>query len=120
MLMLFAENENRDPFIDPETGDMAIVTGAAAVGQLSKSRMEAQRNEMKYAKDQGMPMFQTAFNQFNPSQFEAAARTIILGTTDVTGIQSFSMSSVDGVLSYTAVMTTVYDETTTITGIAAQ
>ena len=120
MLMLFAENENRDPFIDPETGDMAIVTGAAAVAQLSKSRVEAQRNEMKYANNEGMPMFLTAFNQLNPSQFEAAARTIILATTDVTGIESFTMSSVDGVLSYTAVITTVYDESVTITGIATQ
>jgi hypothetical protein len=119
MLMVFAENENRDPYIDPETGDQAVLFGAPAVAQLCKSRVEAQRNEMKYAADQGMPTFQTAFNTFNPQQFEAAARTIILATTDVTGIESFSMYQDGNTLYYTAVITSVYDQVT-ITGIANQ
>lgn len=119
MLIVFAEDENGDMYIDPATGDQAILTGAAAVAQLCKSRIEAQRGEMRYAADQGMPTRATAFDTFNPHQFEAAARTIILGTTDVTGIESFSMYRDGNTLNYTAVITTNYGSTT-IGGTATQ
>jgi hypothetical protein len=116
---VFAEDENNDPYIDPDTGDQAVLTGAAAVGQVCKSRIQAQRGEMKYAADQGMPTFSTAFNTFNPQQFEAAARTIILGTPYIIGIQSFSMYTNANTLYYTAVIQTQYGQTT-VTGVAAQ
>lgn len=119
MLIVFAEDENGDTYIDPDTGDQAILTGADAVGQLCKSRIEAQRGEMRYAADQGMPTRATAFDTFNPHQFEAAARAIILGTTDVTGIESFSMYQNANTLYYTAVITTNYG-TTTIGGTTTQ
>ena len=112
MLIVFAENANRDIYIDPTTGDQAVLTGAAAVGQLCKSRIEAQRGEMKYATDQGMPTFETALNVFNPQQFEAAARTIIQDTPYVTGIESFGMYSNDGVLNYQAVINSQFGQTT--------
>lgn len=118
MTTTIAENANRDMFLDG-SGNVAFYSAADAVGQLCKSRIEAQRGEMKYATNQGMPTGQTAFNQFNPLQFEAAARMIITGTsTDVTGVTSFSMYSNDNVLNYTAVIATIYGQTT-ITGIAS-
>ena len=112
MFIVFAENANRDTYIDPATGDQAILTGADAVAQLCKSRIEAQRGEMVYATDQGMPMRSTAFDTFNPHQFEAAARTIILGTQHVTGIESFSMYRDGNTLNYSAVITTAFGSTT--------
>jgi hypothetical protein len=117
-LILFAENANRDTYIDPTTGDQAIVIDAEAVALLAKSRVEAQRGEMRYAANQGMPTFETAFNTFNPKQFEAAARTIILGTTGVTGIQSFTLQKNGNELDYVAVIQTVFGQTATITGTA--
>ena len=119
MLTIFAENENRDPYIDPTTGDLAVLTGAAAVGQLCKSRMEAQRYEMIYAMNQGMPTRAVAWDTFNPQQFEAAARLILLDTVDVVSVESFSMSNDDNTLAYTAVIQTIYGQTT-INGVAAQ
>jgi hypothetical protein len=105
-------------------GNIAFFTDAApnnaiATGQLCKSRIEAQRGEMKYAADSGMPTAQTAFNTFNPKQFEAAARAIITNTPNVTGVESFSMYSNANVLNYSTVIDTVYGQTT-ITGLAGQ
>lgn len=123
MTMVFAENAKRDVYIDPATGDQAILldmTGnAAATGQLCKSRIEAQRGEMRYATDKGMPTAATAFNTFNPQQFEAAARSIILGTPNVTGIQSFSMYRDGNTLNYAAAIITIYGNTI-ITGTTTQ
>jgi hypothetical protein len=115
MTLVFAENANRDIYIDPTTGDLAVLTGAAATAQLCKSRIEAQRKEMKYAADQGMPTMDTAFNTFNPHQFEAAARAIILATPNVTSIQSFDMYQNGGTLNYSIVIQSS-DGTATITG----
>jgi len=119
MTLVFAENTNRDTYIDPTTGDQAIVTGAAAVGLLCKSRIEAQRGEMKYAATKGLPAKATAFDTFNPQQFEAAARTIISGTPGVTAIQSFSMYKDGNTLNYSATIITIHG-LITITGTAAQ
>lgn len=119
MLIVFAENTNRDVYIDPATGDLAVLTGAAAVAQLCKSRIEAQRGEMVYAMNQGMPTRATAFDTFNPHQFEAAARTIIQGTPYVTGIESFTMYRDGNTLNYSASITTTYGSTT-IGGTATQ
>lgn len=107
----FAENANRDMYIGSD-GNLAFVTGVQAVAQLCKSRVEAQRNEMIYAMNAGMPDFQTAFDQFNPQQFEAAARLIILATTGVTGITSFTMFKDGNDLNYTAVINTIYGTVT--------
>jgi len=109
-----AENSNRDIYRDPVTGNLAFVSGAYAIAQLCKSRIEAQRGEMIYAADEGMPTRATAWDLFNPKQFEAAARVIILATDGVTSITSFNMSSLNNVLSYTAVINTIYG-TATIT-----
>lgn len=123
MSKVFAENANRDPYIDPSTGDLAMLTdipgNPVATAQICKSRVEAQRGEMKYATDQGMPMMVTAFDSFNPHQFEAAARTIILATPNVKSIVSFSMYRDGNTLYYSTVIDTTYGATTII-GIAAQ
>ena len=67
---------------------------------------------MIYAADSGMPTMATAFNTFNPKQFEAAARTIILATPDVTAVQSFTMYRDGNVLNYAAAITTIYGQAT--------
>lgn len=123
MSKVFAENANRDPYIDPSTGDLAMLTDTignpVATAQICKSRIEAQRGEMKYAADQGMPTMATAFESFNPHQFEAAARTIILATPNVKSISSFSMYRDGNALYYSTVIETTYG-TATINGLAAQ
>lgn len=123
MSKVIAENANRDVYIDPTTGDIAILSDVvgnpAATAQLCKSRVEAQRGEMKYATDQGMPTKATAFDTFNPHQFEAAVRMIILDTPNVVSISSFSMYRDGDTLYYSTTIETTYG-TATINGIATQ
>jgi hypothetical protein len=123
MTIIFAENANNDPYIDPTTGDLAVLTDApgnpAATAQLCKSRIEAQRKEMKYAMDQGMPMMDTAFNTFNPHQFEAAARTILMNTPNVTAVSSFNMYQDGNTLRYSATIDTTFGSAK-INGVATQ
>lgn len=112
MPLVFAENANRDIYIDPTTGDMAVLTDAEAVAQLCKSRIEAQRGEMKYAANTGMPTRATAWDTFNPQQFEAAARAIWLATTGVSAVTSFSMWRDGNTLYYVAQISTIYGTAT--------
>jgi hypothetical protein len=111
MPTVIAENENRDMFRGSD-GNIAMLSGVDAVAQLAKSRMEAQRGEMKYAANSGMPTRATAWDTFNPKQFDAAARSILLGTPGVTGVQSFEMFRDGNDLNYTAVITTIYGTAT--------
>lgn len=110
-MMTIAENDNRDMFVD-SNGNLAFVTDVqgdpVATALVLKSRVEAQRGEMKYATDQGMPTRATAWDTFNPKQYEAAWRLIALATPGVTAIQSFNMYRDANTLNYAAVMTTIY------------
>jgi hypothetical protein len=107
MTTTIAEDENRDLYLGAD-GNIAFLTAAPCVAQLTKSRVESQRGEMMYAADQGMPTRATAWDTFNPKQFEAAARSIITATPDVTGIESFTMQKQDNDLSYQATINTIY------------
>lgn len=111
MSMTIAENENRDLFLTAD-GNLAFLTDApgdaVATALIVKSRVEAQRGEMKYATDQGLPTRQTVWDTFNPKQYEAAWRLIALATPNVTGIQSFNMFRDGNTLFYSAVITTIF------------
>jgi len=115
MSLTIAENANRDMFLGDD-GNIAFLTdvqGAPiATAQLTKSRVESQRGEMMYAKDQGMPTRATAWDRFNPKQFEAAARSIINGTPNVTGVPSFTIQKQGNDLDYVAQVDTIYGPTT--------
>lgn len=102
---------NYDYYIDPKTGDLAILSGANAVGQDCVTAMRAQRNEMQYAMDKGMPTRATVFNGYNKPTFEAAARKVIKGVSGVVGITAFSVSVASNKLSYAATIETVYGTT---------
>lgn len=118
MTTTIAENVNRDMFLGPD-GNVAFISNSTgnpvASAQLTKSRIESQRGEMIYNFNGGMPTRATAFDQFNPNQFEAAARAIINATADVTGVSQFGMYRQNNTLFYTAVITTIWG-VTTVTG----
>lgn len=111
MTTTVAEDANRDMFLGAD-GNVAFLSAAPCIAQLTKSRIEAQRGEMIYAMDQGMPTRATAWDTFNPKQFEAAARSIILATPDVTNIESFDMTKQEDVLNYSATIKTIYGTVT--------
>jgi hypothetical protein len=115
MSTTIAENANRDMYLGDD-GNVAFLTDVAGTpictAQLTKSRVESQRGEMMYAADQGMPTRATAWDTFNPKQFEAAARSIMNRTANVTGVSSFALTQDGNELDYTAEITTTFGTAT--------
>lgn len=105
-----AIDENNDIYMAPN-GNLATVTDLDAVGQNCITAMQAQRGEMMYQVDDGMPSQVVAFDTFNPVQFEAAARTILLNVAGVTEVTAFSVTQVDDAIVYTATILTIYGTT---------
>lgn len=110
MTRTFLSTEQNDLFLDAK-GDIAVGTGLEAVAANCKTAIQAQLGEMMFAADQGMPTLATAWDNYNPVQFEAAARTILRGVPDVVEVVSFVVERVAGVLRYTARIRTIFGET---------
>lgn len=106
----FAVDANNDLFLDA-SGNLAFVTGVNAVGQNCQTAVKAQRGEMILAMNKGMPTRATAWDQYNPSQFEAAVRSIILSVDGVLSITAFAMVKQDNDLKYVASIHTIYGPT---------
>jgi len=88
--------------------NLALVSGPDAIAQNCTTAVQALQNEMMYAMQNGMPMFQTAWDNFNPYQFEAAARNTLAAVEGVLSVQSFALTSANNALSYTAQITTTF------------
>lgn len=111
MTFTFAINENGDTYLDGN-GNIATLTGAEAVGQNCVTAMRAQRGEMQYAMQDGMPTAATAFDTYNPIAFEAAARAVIKKVQGVISITSFTVKRVENTLNYAATIQTIFGQTT--------
>lgn len=98
-------NDNNDIFVGTD-GNIAISTGAPAILQNTRTAMQAQRGEMQYAIDDGMPTRLTAFDGFNPTQFEAAARAVIGAVAGVNAVNEFEAVNNAGTVEYSAVIST--------------
>ena len=115
MLRTFAINDKNDFALD-RAGNTQVLEGAFAVSDVCRNAVQDQLGEMLYAMSEGMPTAATVFNNYNPSQFEAAARGIILGVPGVREIESFTVNRTGDVLRYTAVITLTTAEQVTING----
>lgn len=109
MTQTLASDANNDIYLD-RAGRLRMVSGAEAVAANCRSAVQAQRGEMMYAADKGMPTFATAWNGYRPMQFEAAARSIILAVPEVLAVESFTIQRTGEILGYTAVIRTTYGE----------
>lgn len=94
--------------IHTANGNLVFVSSLSAVMQNCQTAMLAQRGEMMYATDTGMPTLQTAWNNYSPQQFEAAARAVITAVSGVVSVLAFSAKLTDGTLSYSATINTIY------------
>ena len=93
-------------------GRLVSKSGQDAIAQNCKTAMQARRNEMQYAFDQGVPYFETAFTGSpNMLAFEAAARTTLKRVAGVLEVVSFAASIASGTLVYTATIRTIYGVT---------
>lgn len=110
MNRIFAENGKRDIFLGPNK-QIAVNEGLQALIQSVKSAIELQAGEAIYAVQRGVPTEMTVWDG-NPrlQQFEFFARKQINAVSGVNKITEFD-AEVDGdVLSYRAVIQTIYGE----------
>lgn len=111
MVQSIAIDANGDTFLDGNN-NLAMVSGADAVGQNCVTAMRAQKGEMQYAMQNGMPMAATAFETYNPVAFEAAGRKVLLAVVGVVKVTSFNVQRVQNQLQYAATIKTIYGPTT--------
>jgi hypothetical protein len=109
MTQTLASDANNDLILD-RIGRVLMLNGADAVAANCRSAVQAQRGEMMFAADKGMPTFATAWNRYRPVQFEAAARAIIRAVPGVVSVVSFTARRQGEILGYTAVIQTIYGE----------
>jgi hypothetical protein len=106
-MISIAANSNNDIFATG-LGSIGLVYDAEAVAQNCKTAMQAQRGEMVYRINDGMPMRETAFDGFNAAQFEAAGRAVLLAVEGVQSVESFTVTRIDDRVVYSAVIATIY------------
>lgn len=110
MTRTLASDANNDLVLD-RLGNVSIVEGLEAVAANCKTAIQAQRGEMIYAFDKGMPTMATAWDRYNPIQFEAAARVILRAVPGVLGVDNFTVNRVGERLVYTATIRTTFGGT---------
>lgn len=111
-MRMIAANTNNDLYLNAD-GNIAVVTGLQAVIQACAQAAKAQLGEMVLAIDQGIPNFQTVWqNTANVAQFEAYLRRTLEQVQDVTEVQQLEVTVQNNVLSYVATIKTIYGEGT--------
>ncbi len=111
MTQSFATNSTNDLFLDA-SGNLAFVSGIYAAEQNCKTAMLMLQGEAMYAKQSGMPYQTTAWDNYQPILFEAAARNVLLAVQDVVEVIAFDQSLIDNVLRYEATIRTIYGTVT--------
>lgn len=113
MIGLAIDPTTNDLFVRAE-GDLAIVTGAEAIGQHVRQRLKTYRGEWFLDTTVGVPWLQELFgNAYDPGLAESVVKAEILDTFGVSRIDAFAVGFnrttraliIDGVE-----VLTVYDE----------
>lgn len=100
-------NEQHDLYLNA-AGDLVIKSDLDACIQNCKTAMLAQRGEMIYAMDEGIPYRSTLWDQYRPAQFEAAARSALLRVDGVLRINKFTIERSGNDFIYRAEIMTVW------------
>lgn len=111
-MITFLVGANND-LVPDGAGGITVISDRYALEQCCRSYMLAIRGEMMRKIDEGMPYDQVAWGtQANAAQFEAEARARIMALRDwgVISVRSIVISQLRDVLSYTAVIETIYGE----------
>lgn len=116
MTATIASNGTQDLYRGAD-GNLPILRGIDAVAQNCRTAMLAQRGEMIYHVDEGMPTRATAFNRLNAAQFEAAARAILMGVEGVNSILAFEVGQTGDRVIYSASIETIYGITAVTNGL---
>lgn len=101
------ENGIYDIYLD-ETGNLAMVTGAEAVGQHARQRLMTFEGEWFYDNQAGVPWLNDVMGlQFNPALASALIKAEIAGTDGVTDIAEFSVEFSESRRELTAIRVSV-------------
>lgn len=110
MPLTFATNSTNDIYLDND-GNLAIATGIDAVLSICKAVAEAQRGEMIFNTDKGMPSLQAVWSgSINIAQYEAALRSAILNIEGVLRILNLDFTKQGNTLSYKLVILTSFGQ----------
>lgn len=108
MTIQIGVNANNDIFLD-SAGNLTMVTDLTACVQACQQAAQAQRGEMQFHLNRGVPNFQVIWNGSpNVAQWRAAIREELLLTQDVTGVQELNVSLVGDEANYTAVIKSAF------------
>lgn len=114
--MITLDTDQNNDLIRIPNGNISLIRGIQATGQVAEQYAKAIRGEMIYKFDEGVPVFEVVFGtNLQIFQFEAAMRERILSSPNVSAIRSFEATQDGDVLRYTATIETV-DGLTTING----
>lgn len=108
MSKTIASDEKNDIYLARD-GNLAVVVNLDSVVQSCAHAAKAQLGEMVLAQLQGVPNFQTIWqNAVNVPQFEAYLRRVIMAVDGVTGIDELDVGIRDNTVFYTATIQTIY------------
>lgn len=109
-MKILGENSSRDLFIG-SNNQLVVLTGIEAIAQACKSAIEAQRGEMQFATQDGIPTEQTIWNGIpNQQQFQFFCRESLLKVDGVTAVVVFDTEIQDNTLIYEATIRTTFGE----------
>lgn len=107
MTQSFAVDSNND--FAMVGGNLVMATGVQAVLYICEHVAKAILGEMVFAKDQGMPYFETVWSGTpTTAPFEAAFRARVAQVEGVVEITSLTTEQVGDEMQYTATIRTVY------------
>ena len=113
MMGLAINPETNDLFVR-DNGNLAIVTGAEAVGQHVRQRLKTFRGEWFLDTTVGVPWLQEIFgNAYDPALAESVVKAEILDTLGVSRIDGFSVGfnrTTRGLIIDRVEVLTTYDE----------
>ena len=109
MAISIATNDQNDIYLDKDS-NLAMVRNLFAVEQDAEHAMKALLGEMVLATQNGMPYFETAWDNLDITQFTGYAYKTILSVPDVTDILTFEVLQEGDVLKYQAGIVTTYGE----------
>lgn len=111
MTQTLAVNENNDLYIGQD-GNIVLFSAAEAVLQACEQAAKTVMGEMIFQDQDGLPDFQTIWRGGSPNlnQYESSLRESLLSVQDVTNIESLTVSISNHILSYAAVINTIYGQ----------
>lgn len=110
MTTTFGTNANNDLYIGSD-GNLVVLTGLQAVMAACETATKAQLGEMVLTDTQGIPNFQTIWvGSPNYALYQSFLRNTLLAVPGVLDVKSITLTALNNILSYTAVIVTQFGD----------